>query len=112
MAVDDPSSRRWFLRYKAEATFLVLFAAATVGGAFYIRHAEYVGGMNNLGAEGFIAFIDVYRVLAPISLGFIIWTIIQLLRAFHTGRRARISPNPYYRMPANGAGRGRQVHFE
>ncbi len=88
MPAEDPSSRRWFLRYKAEAVFLGLLAAAVIGGAFYIRHAEYVGGTENLGFKGFVAFMQIYGVLALTNLGYILWTIIQLFRALYTGRRA------------------------
>jgi hypothetical protein len=88
MLTDGPSSRQWFLRYKVEVVFLILLAAGAIGGDVYIRHAEYVGGMKNLGAKGFVAFIQTYGALVLASLGFILWEIIQCFRTSHTGRRA------------------------
>jgi len=88
MPAEGPSFRRWFLRYKVEVAFLGLLAAAAIGGAFYIRHAEYVGGMNRLGAKGEAAFMEIFGVLVLASLGFIIWTIIQLFHSPRTGKHA------------------------
>jgi hypothetical protein len=54
MPTEDLSSRRWLLRYTVETAFLVLLAAAAIGGAFYVRHAEYVGGTKNSSGDGFL----------------------------------------------------------
>lgn len=94
MPANDPSSRRWFLRYKVEVAFLGLLAAAAIGGAFYIRHVEYVGGTKNVGIEGTFAFIRIYGVLGLASLGFIMWQFIQIFRPPCVGRGAFLIAPP------------------
>lgn len=88
MPVENRSSVRWFRRYKEELIFLILLAGAAGGGAFYARHAEYVGGTENLPGRGFIAFVQIYGVLALTGLGFIIWQCVQLFRTPCSGRVA------------------------
>jgi hypothetical protein len=94
MPADDPSPHSWLRRFKVEVAFLGLLAAAAIGGAFYIRHVEYVGGTKNVGTEGIFAFMTIYGVLGLASLGFIMWQFIQLFRRPRVGRGAFLIAPP------------------
>jgi len=86
MPTEDRLSRRWFLHHKTETAFLV-FLATAIAGAFCVRHIEYVGGERNSCGDGFLPSIALSGLLVPVSLGFIIWAIIQLFLPPHTLNR-------------------------